>query len=76
MLNYMQIVNVARRLYPVQGSNVQVHVSYVLVEYPQGDVSVFAGVGDRDFVVDQGIPMTYEEAVSHYPYIKRENYRR
>lgn len=73
----MRILNVNNVCYPSETDEKgYVKISAVLVEGIIGDYAVYIGQGSPEFIANRGDKLSFEEALCHFPGLKKENYRR
>lgn len=68
------IVGMNRRHYPCEDGSLS-EIKAILVQREDGKyIGYIAGVGRNEFVADCGNQMSFNEAKSHFPELKEEEY--
>lgn len=70
------IVNTYTLTFPQQGERYgKLQLTYVLARGGDKDVAVYAGSGEPQWIVNNGVKLPYEEAVLRFPNLQRRWYR-
>jgi hypothetical protein len=75
----MKILNINKRSYPREHSVYSaeiVEISAVLTEGETGDIAVYIGEGSPEWIIKYGNKLSYEEAISYFPFFDESKYRR